>query len=133
MAWRKAGREDRGVAWMVSAAALSAVVLAGWAQQTRLSLPCVLQTLTGIPCPTCGTTRMVRALMEGRVAEAFAWNPLAMMAGTSLLVAGALAPIWVAARLPLRSSRRPLGIPARWMIVAVLAANWAYIALREMR
>ncbi len=37
---------------------------------------CPLRDLTGMPCPTCGGTHTAVALAHGRLADAFAANPL---------------------------------------------------------
>lgn len=37
---------------------------------------CQLHALTGLHCPGCGTTRALHALLNGRVAEALAYNAL---------------------------------------------------------
>jgi hypothetical protein len=37
---------------------------------------CVFNALTGLHCPGCGATRCVGALLQGDIAQAFAYNPL---------------------------------------------------------
>jgi len=37
---------------------------------------CPLRDMTGVPCPTCGGTHTAVALAHGRLADAFAANPL---------------------------------------------------------
>lgn len=49
---------------------------------------CRFRALTSLPCPTCGTTSMVRALLAGRPVAAFFCNPL--MAVLGLIVTGML-------------------------------------------
>ena len=39
-----------------------------------------LRRLTGIPCPTCGGTRMVMALLNGHLWDALLFNPLLFIA-----------------------------------------------------
>lgn len=46
---------------------------------------CPLKTLTSLPCPTCGTTRMVTALFQGNFAEALRNNPLLFLLVSSLV------------------------------------------------
>lgn len=101
----------------------------------RLRLPvpaCVFREWTGLPCPTCGSARLARALLSGDVAGAFAWNPLvfvvltavALWAGltATLLILGLPAPSVVLAR------RERVGL--RILAPAVLAAGWAYLVWR---
>jgi hypothetical protein len=64
-----AGRDLRGIG--VSAAA--AVSLLGL-DRLPLSL-CALKVVTGIPCPTCGTTRALACLAHLDLAGAFAMKP----------------------------------------------------------
>jgi len=50
--------------------------------------PCPLKELTGLPCATCGLTRMAQALGRGDIAEALHWHPVALVVvGLSPLVA----------------------------------------------
>ncbi len=49
----------------------------------RLDLPlpeCALRAATGVPCPTCGSTRLLEALGEGDPIGAAAANPLVFAA-----------------------------------------------------
>ena len=77
---------------------------------------CVFRRATGVPCPTCGTTRAVLAAMAGRVADAFAFNPLIF----ALAVLGA---ILLALRIAL--ARRVVidGSPAV-LVPAAGCKNW---------
>ena len=44
---------------------------------TLPALPaCVFRAATGVPCPTCGTTRGVFALLHGDLRSALRFNPL---------------------------------------------------------
>ena len=56
----------------------------GW---LRLGLPlpgCPFRALTGLPCPTCGTTHLVQALLAGDVLGALAHNPFVFACGVAL-------------------------------------------------
>ena len=89
---------------------------------------CPLRRFLGIPCPTCGTTRAVAALLRGNVREALALNPLMAtflcvgmpLLGVHVLVCGGAATEGLLRRL---SGSRPF-----WWAVALLAvANWTYL------
>lgn len=88
-------------------------------------LACPFKSLTGIPCPGCGTTRAALALARLDVAGAFVHYPLPALAWT-LFLAGGLWAGWRAWR------ERPLPEPRRlptWGkvgIVAAVLANWIY-------
>lgn len=65
----------RGLPWL--AAALSAAALYFFdPAATPLYPPCLIRLCTGWSCPGCGATRAMHALLHGRVAEAWALNPL---------------------------------------------------------
>ena len=46
-------------------------------------LPCPLRTLTGVPCPLCGSTTSVEDVFRGHVLDALQANPL----GPAVIVA----------------------------------------------
>ena len=39
-------------------------------------IPCIFHEITGLYCPGCGTTRLIFALLEGHIKEAFNYNRL---------------------------------------------------------
>src|SRR5215510_3986125 len=75
--------------------------------------PCPLRTLTGIPCPLCGSTRGVIAAVHGHVGHAVALNPASIVV---LVLAVALIAGWRIERV-----RIPV-----WVIVAVFGVLWSY-------
>ncbi len=89
---------------------------------------CYMKALTGIPCPSCGSTRALACLARLDPAGAFAMNPLA--AGGAVLIA-----LWAAADLLLLPRGRALSVElrpeaARALRLAaplLLAATWAYL------
>lgn len=100
--------------------ALSAVYLrqAGPAQMPG----CIFRRLTDLECPGCGMTRATHALLHGRIADAFQFNPVGMVLLPIALAALSLELIgWVRGK-PLPFQLRP----GRWgaTIVAVLAIGW---------
>src|SRR5687768_4721171 len=52
---------------------------------------CLIKSLTGIPCPSCGATRSVLALLQGEVVGSWQWNPF----GIILLAIMVIVPVWV--------------------------------------
>ena len=42
----------------------------------NITIPCLFHLITGFYCPGCGTTRLVFALLNGHVSEAYNYNRL---------------------------------------------------------
>ena len=83
--------------------------------------PCRLREVTGVPCPACGSTRLLEELAAGDVPAAAAANPTVFVALLAVLAWAALAT--VGRRLVLeRREKRGLGVLA----VIGAAAGWAY-------
>jgi len=99
----------------------------------HLGLPtpaCLLHATTGIPCPTCGTTRSLRALLGGDLPTAFAWNPLAATLWIAFGAFALYAATVVLARLPrvrIRISHPVEARLLRFATLGILAANWGYL------
>jgi hypothetical protein len=89
---------------------------------------CYVKAFTGLPCPTCGSTRALGRLFGLDLPGALSMNPLVTLA--ALAVA-----LWAAADLALLPRRRALGLEVgarvatalRVAAVAALVANWAYL------
>lgn len=48
--------------------------------------PCPFHLLTGLPCPSCGTTRAILALFDGAWLDSIWINPLGILSVTALVV-----------------------------------------------
>ena len=89
---------------------------------------CYLKLSTGLPCPSCGSTRALGRLFALDVPGALRMNP-----ATTLAVFGLA--LWAAADLALLPQRRALGVELhpraglalRVGAVAALLANWVYL------
>ena len=116
----------------------AAAVVAGWLAllgvyeaikpATAPSL-CMWREITGVPCPTCGSTRAFFAASHGRIGEAFLLNPLL---GAAAAGGGA----WLVLRLgfgrTLQLDLSTRGRRALWSAAAaLLALNWGYVIARE--
>jgi hypothetical protein len=108
---------------LVSAAAVGLLHL------DRLPLTvCVFKGLTGLPCPTCGSTRTLGRLFALDFAGALSQNPLAMLAA---VLVGA----WALADLALLPRRRAVGVEIaprlgfvlRLTALGLFLANWVYL------
>ena len=89
---------------------------------------CVFKGLTGLPCPTCGSTRALGRLFALDFAGALAMNPFTTL--VAVLVAG-----WAVADLALLPRRRALdldvpkrlGFALRVGALVLFLANWVYL------
>jgi len=96
---------------------------------SRVMPPCWMHALLGIPCPACGSSRMLDALLRGHVLDAFLLNPFYF-----LLVPLSLAIVSAAALMGPRTFLRRL---ERWsadtwvrfgyVTFAALLLNWIYL------
>jgi hypothetical protein len=100
----------------------------------HLGLPrpvCPLKHWTGLPCLTCGSTRLAEALLRGDLREAAAWNPLVFGALAAAAAWAAASTVRAALGLPAprlsgRVDRRALAVAA----VAAAILGWAYLIWR---
>jgi hypothetical protein len=53
---------------------------------------CLFKEITGLPCPSCGTSRSLLLLFRGDVADAFMTNPLGPLLAPALVIV----PLWIA-------------------------------------
>jgi cytochrome bd-type quinol oxidase subunit 2 len=120
---------EYGLPLAVAAAWLAAVVLFEMLRPPGCSASlCLFRNVTGLPCPTCGSTRAVQALVAGRPLEALRHNPLvvtAPVAGAAwlLLRAAGAAPRWQA--------RRGSDVALAVVAVLLVAVNWWYVMLHD--
>ena len=120
--------------WL-SVAVASAVMIALVQVLTHeeLHVPlCPLKTITGIPCPACGGTRAMRALIgHGDLLTAFRFNPLATIGAFAALAFLVYAAIVILFRRP--RMRVLLAAPdQRWLRIAAwtaILANWAFLII----
>jgi hypothetical protein len=90
---------------------------------------CPFRAVTGLPCPTCGLTRVAHSLMRGNLGSALAINPFDTL---FFLVAMPLfAGLWVAnltggfvVRISMSGAERRV---AWGLLLAAALANWAYV------
>ena len=100
--------------------------------------PCLFSNAVGLPCPSCGTTRGIVAILQGDLYAVSQFNALSYVAVIALVVF----PIWLIADLVRNrptihnayvalehfGKRRP----AFWFIILTLiAANWIWILCNQ--
>ena len=110
---------------LIAGAALAALWM-------HLGLPtpvCLFKEWTGIPCPTCGATRMIAALFSGNIWGAALLNPMLFVALAGLAVWAVASTVRLAFGLPVwwvaLAEREKLGL--RILACCLLAANWVYL------
>ena len=52
---------------------------------------CIFKNVTGIPCPSCGTTRAIQFILQGKIIESLYMNPF----GIIVAVLMTIAPFWI--------------------------------------
>ena len=125
---RQAGEPPLGA--IFGAVGLTGAALAALWLRLGLPLPvCYFHQWTGLPCPSCGSTRLVESLLAGDLLGAARWNPLVFLALAGVALWAALStarlllgrPAW---RVELRSGER---VALRFLAGAALVAGWAYL------
>jgi hypothetical protein len=121
-------RRDRFV-WLMSGVVIASAVLIGLYLRGPSGFPvCLLHRLTGLDCPGCGMTRAVQSTLHGRIAEAFRFNPLGMLALP-------LFAVWLVLRIPawLRGDAPPERLRIGWRLACgLLALVFCYGILRNI-
>jgi len=52
---------------------------------------CIIKHVTGIPCPSCGSTRSVISLVNGNILDSLYWNPIGLILALIMIVT----PVWI--------------------------------------
>ncbi len=93
---------------------------------------CLIKKVSGIPCPSCGSTRSLQHLFAGHIPEAIATNPLGLILAVLLIVV----PAWIGKDLLAKSDsfyraykkteqgirQRKIAIP----LILLVTANWIW-------
>ncbi len=106
-----------------------AAVAVGLLHVDRIPLTfCVVKSLSGLPCPTCGSTRAFARLFELDLAGALAMNPFTMLVAVVIAVWAVADVLLLPWRRALRVSLSPsLGQALRVAAFAAFFANWVYL------
>jgi hypothetical protein len=109
--------------------ALIILGVAGWPPILSLAPGCVFKTLTGIPCPTCGSTRSLVHLSHGDIVPAFFMNPLVTLAMVTTVLYFLISLITLAFDLPrircmLTDKEKSI---VKAAAVTLLLAQWSYL------
>ena len=99
--------------------------------QASPSTPCMFKEVTGLPCPSCGSTRALLLLARGRMYDSFMMNPFGLILAAGLV----LIPLWLIGDICIRrdsfyraySAGERLLQKNRWLAFSTAAAvlvNW---------
>jgi len=69
--------------WIQSTQSLSSI--------TGETSTCLIKSISGVPCPSCGTTRSIVELLDGNVITSLQWNPM----GIIVLLIMLISPVWI--------------------------------------
>jgi hypothetical protein len=128
MKWASLSTAERQLAYIWGGLALAIVALKPlWAVVMPHLRPCLFHSLTGIPCPSCGGTRCVLALLDGRLLDAVSFNPLVFAVSLAFFAGGLVAPLWAWRRGTAPRLGRPLPLWVRFGLVLVIIANWGWL------
>lgn len=94
-----------------------------------ISPACVFKSITGFPCPTCGSTRSLVQMAGGDILLAFAYNPLfciLLLVALSVFIFSLFRLLFSLPTLIFVPSDREKRFFKTVLILAVLS-NWAYL------
>jgi len=109
--------------------ALLALIAASVLPVQKILPPCPFRVVTGIPCPSCGSTRSLVHLAHGDIAGSLILNPLfslAMITALFLFFACSVRLPFNRSRITLTHTRRE-GTVLRAGMAGIFLANWSYL------
>lgn len=117
--------------WVLLASGVSAIVALVSGSLPEALTVCPLKLSTGVPCPTCGATRAVLALLRGQLGLAFRLHPLMPLVAATLALYVPYALVVSMAKLPrLRLTTSPReALAIRRGVGLVLAATWVFLVV----
>ncbi len=92
---------------------------------------CVFRSLTGFPCPTCGSTRAMIFFSHGNISAAFLMNPLvtaAVLFAVLYFPYGVVTLLFDFPRLGAHITKSD-GNAVRWGLAGLLFVQWIYLIL----
>ncbi len=89
---------------------------------------CVFKGLSGLPCPTCGSTRAIARLFDLDPAGALAMNPFTTLVAVVIAAWAVVDVLLLPRRRALRVGlSRPAGRAFRIAAFVAFVANWVYL------
>lgn len=91
--------------------------------------PCLVRKVFGVLCPSCGTTRMIAALLQLDFAGAWALNPFMLFFLPFALLWGVLEAVrYAKSKPPLLFKRFSIALWAAWFLSALIFGVWRNFA-----
>lgn len=91
--------------------------------------PCLVRKVFGVLCPSCGTTRMIAALLQLDFAGAWALNPFMLFFLPFALLWGVLEAVrYAKSKQPLLFKRFSIALWAAWFLSALVFGVWRNFA-----
>ncbi|NJO93044.1 MAG: DUF2752 domain-containing protein [Chloroflexia bacterium] len=94
--------------------------------------PCIIKNVTGVPCPSCGSTRAIVALFNGDLVGSLHWNPIGLLLSLILIIT----PFWITYDVVLKRDsllnfyRKSEKFIRKWYIaipaIGLIIANWIW-------
>jgi len=105
---------------------------------THSTTMCLMKNITGLPCPSCGSTRSVAAIFKGNWSDALYWNPIGILVFVIMIAV----PIWMTydalnKKMTLWSSflyienrlrKKAIAIP----LILLIVANWIWNIFKHL-
>ncbi|QDU59401.1 hypothetical protein Pan216_02290 [Planctomycetes bacterium Pan216] len=109
---------------------LAAVTMLVWFGLFALPTPsCLFKESTGLPCPTCGSTRAVEALLSGKFGASLRLNPMVPAGAVLVSLYLCYAVVVVVFRLP--RARLQIDDGMWWALLSIASAGflgvWIYV------
>jgi hypothetical protein len=91
-------------------------------------IPCGFKVVTGYPCPTCGSTRVVLNLFNLNIYSAFCSNPLVFLGGIAFIA-------WILYGFYMFFSGKKIDVTLsknerlflKWGLAILFILNWVYL------
>lgn len=127
---RKKGELNLSLVYLVITLILAGTAYGLFRLHTVPILPCPFKEMTGYPCPTCGSTRLVLSLFGMNLVDAFLWNP-------GIFLSGVAAVFWFGYGIVSQLSGKKVRVPlskreGKWLRLALLGGfmiNWLYLII----
>lgn len=94
----------------------------------QIPIQCPFKWLTGFPCPGCGGTRVLVALLHGQIIEALNINPLSVI----VILFAVAAPIWLFVDCYNNTNSLQKVMRAKWSnyvtytVAVIVLINWMW-------